>query len=205
MTTPTNIETEVKLYTPDHAPIVQKLGSLGAQLIYPRVLEKNLRYDNTDGGLVQRGVVLRLRQDSRVRMTYKDGGTLQDGIVTRQEIEVDVDNLQNMQLILENLGFYVYLTYEKYRTTYEFYGAEIVIDELPYGNFVEIEGEQATIEDIIRILGLQGAIRVPESYTRLFVSLKERLALPFEHLTFTNFENVVIPPATLETILREQQ
>jgi adenylate cyclase class 2 len=204
MNTPSNIETEVKLYTPDHTPIVQKLNSLGAQLIYPRVLEKNLRYDRADGSLVQQGVVLRLRQDSRVRMTYKDGGVIQDGIVTRQEIEVDIDNLQNMHLILENLGFHVYMTYEKYRTTYEFYGAEIVVDELPFGNFIEIEGEQATIEDIIRILGLQDAIRVPDSYTRLFSKIKAHFALSFEHLTFDNFENVVIIPTTLETLLREQ-
>jgi len=32
------------------------------------------------------------------------------------------------------------MMYEKYRTTFTIGSLEVVLDELPYGNFVEIEG-----------------------------------------------------------------
>jgi adenylate cyclase, class 2 len=185
-------ETEVKLYTPDHAPIVQKLVSLGARRVYERILERNLRYENAENSLMQQGITLRLREDSRIRLTYKDGGSIVNGITTRNEYEVDVSDMDMMNQILHKLGYHVALTYEKYRTTYEFYGAEVVIDELPYGNFTEIEGDLDTIEDIIRTLNLQDATRYPESYTRLFLNVKHRLNLSFNDLTFANFEGIVV-------------
>jgi adenylate cyclase class 2 len=193
MTNQNNTETEIKLYTPDHAPILQKMHQLGARLAYPRVLETNLRYENATDTLTPQGIVLRLRQDNRARLTYKDGGTISDGIVTRQELEVEVSDLQIMHLILERLGFHVALKYEKYRTTYDYYGAEIVVDELPFGNFVEIEGDAQTIEDIVKTLGLSHAKRYAESYTKLFTTVKSALGLTFNDLTFENFEGVVIP------------
>ncbi len=193
-------ETELKLYTPDHAPIVQQMHALGARLVYPRVLERNVRYEDAQNSLTGRGVVLRLRQDSRARLTYKDGGAVHDGISSRSELEVEVSDFQLMHLILERLGFHTALIYEKYRTTYEYYGAEIVIDELPFGNFVEIEGDAPTIESIVQALGLQGAQRVTASYTALFEKLKAALNLPFRDLTFENFENVAVPSRFFEEV-----
>ncbi len=191
-------ETELKLYTPDHAPIVQQMHALGARLVYPRVLERNVRYEDAQNSLTRRGVVLRLRQDSRARLTYKDGGTVHDGILSRSELEVEVSDFQLMHLILERLGFHTALIYEKYRTTYEYYGAEIVVDELPFGNFVEIEGDAPTIESIVQALGLQSAQRVTASYTALFEQLKATLNLPFRDLTFENFAGTTVPSSFFE-------
>ncbi len=193
MTNQNNTETEIKLYTPDHAPILQKMHQLGARLVYPRVLETNLRYENSTDTLTSQGIVLRLRQDNRARLTYKDGGTTNDGIVTRQELEVEVSDLQITHLILERLGFRVALKYEKYRTTYDYYGAEIVVDELPFGNFIEIEGDIQTIEGIVKTLGLSEARRFTDSYTKLFTNVKSALGLNFDDLTFENFQGIDIP------------
>jgi adenylate cyclase class IV len=38
------------------------------------------------------------------------------------------------------------MRYDKYREVYELHGRHIMLDELPYGYFVEIEGE--SVEDI---------------------------------------------------------
>jgi adenylate cyclase class 2 len=188
-----NVETEMKLYVPDHAPILQRMHALGARQVYPRVFERNWRYENQAGTFDAEGIVLRLREDSRVRLTYKDGGAIHDGIVSRQELEVEVSDFNIMALMLERLGYRVALIYEKYRTTYEFYGAEIVIDELPFGNFVEIEGDTATISSVLVTLELQNAQRFTDSYTRLFTIVKENLGLSFDHLTFANFEGITVP------------
>ena len=37
-----------------------------------RVFERNVRYENDDKSLTDNGIVVRLRQDHRVRLTYKE-------------------------------------------------------------------------------------------------------------------------------------
>ena len=134
-------ETEVKLHTPDLAAVRRALEAAGAQLVTPRVFERNLRYDRADGSLSAAGVVLRLRQDEAVKLAYKADATMVDGIVSRFEAETEVADFEAMDAILRRLGYEVALVYEKYRTTFELDDAEIVLDELPYGSFTEIEGD----------------------------------------------------------------
>src|SRR5689334_8199769 len=98
-----------------------------------------------------------------------------------------------MNAILEKLGYHTAMVYEKYRTTYELDGVEIVLDEMPYGNFVEIEGERAAIEWLIERLELQKAPRIPASYTALFARVKLALKLDAQDLTFDNFRGVSVP------------
>src|SRR5690349_8510496 len=134
-----NTETEVKLYVP-HLELVQiRLERIGAEMTAPRVYERNVRYENAEKSLTPNDIVLRLRHDTRTRLTYKEGGTAENGIVSRTELEVEVNDFSTMETIIGKLGYTQYMIYEKYRTTYEADGAEIVLDELPYGSFIEIE------------------------------------------------------------------
>lgn len=66
-----NIETEIKFYVRNLKAVAARLENLSAQLIQPRVLETNLRFDLPDGSLRQQARVLRLRQDTAARLTYK--------------------------------------------------------------------------------------------------------------------------------------
>jgi adenylate cyclase class 2 len=118
--------------------------------------------------------------------------------MSRFEAEVEVSDFDTMSLILEHLGYRPYMAYEKYRTTYELDSAEIVLDEMPFGNFVEIEGEAATIERIITRLNLQDAERFGRSYTGLFELVKRNLDLEFRDLTFENFEDIQVPVSALQ-------
>jgi adenylate cyclase, class 2 len=187
-------ETELKLYVPDLAAAAQQITLAGAQLTAPRVFERNVRYEAEDGSLSARGIVLRLRQDTRARLTYKSRGALVgDGVISRPEIEVEVGDFATMDAILSALGYYHVWYYEKYRTTYHVDNVEIVLDEMPYGNFVEIEGHTQDIEKIITRIGLSSAARIAESYTALFAKVKHTMHLPFRDLTFENFKSIVVP------------
>jgi adenylate cyclase class 2 len=186
-------ETEVKLYVPFLEAVQVRLERLGAQLTAPRVFERNIRYDNVQRTLTPRGVVVRLRQDTRTRLTYKDNGKARDGIVTRTEIEVEVSDFDAMSAILMKLGYTPYMVYEKYRATYEIDDAEIVLDEMPYGSFVEIEGEEQKVADIMKRLELDRAPRMDGSYADLFERVKRHLGLTFTDLTFDNFKGVRVP------------
>jgi len=190
---PNITETEVKFYVPDLRAVERRLLTLGAHLRAPRVYERNVRYDDTGYSLETTGSVLRLRQDTRVRLTYKGKGRVENGILSRTEIEVEVNDFEKMELILNSLGYTSTLIYEKYRTTYELEGAEITLDEMPYGTFVEIEGEASTIERLIPQLELTDLPRIPASYTAIFQKLKLALNLDMHDLTFANFESVRLP------------
>ena len=182
-------EVEVKLHTPDLAAVRAALDRAGADLLKPRVFERNLRYDSADGSLTAGGVVLRLRQDEAVKLTYKEAGAMERGIVSRFEAEVEVSDFDTMDLILRRLGYRVGLIYEKYRTTYGLAGVEVVLDELPYGNFTEIEGDAAAIERVVEMLGLGGCRRMEGSYTDMFLELRARLGLAGRDCTFDNLVN----------------
>ena len=61
-----------------------------------------------------------------------------------------------MTAILDALGFTRLLVYEKRRHTWPLGPTEVVIDELPFGLFMEIEGEEDEITAAEQTLGIHG-------------------------------------------------
>lgn len=189
-----NVENEIKLYVPFLNAVARKIEAVGGKVTAPRVLEKNIRYDNAAGEFDAAGTVLRLRMDSRARLTYKDGERLLGEYgSSRAEVEVEVSDFDKMNAILDKMGFHSVLTYEKYRTTYTLLGAEVTLDEMPYGNFVEIEGDESAIRQVMDALDLHGAKRMSASYTVLFKIVRKNLGLGFNDLTFANFKGIRVP------------
>ena len=153
----------------------------------------------TAGEFKQAGTVLRLRQDTRARLTYKDGEKLLGKFgSSRFEAEVEVSDYESMATILDKLGFHAVMGYEKYRTTYQLDDAEVTLDEMPYGNFVEIEGEQEAIGRVLDTLQLDDARRMTGSYTVLFEIVRKNLGLDFSDLTFANFEGIDVPESAFD-------
>jgi adenylate cyclase class 2 len=186
-------ETEAKFLVLHPDAILARLHELQASLVQVRVLETNVRFDLPDRSLTSTGRVLRLRNDTQARLTYKGAGQNQDGILDRQEIEFIVEEGTKARQFLEALGYQKSIYYEKYRATYELDQALIMLDELPYGNFVEIEAE--TVEQIRAIagrLGLTWSAAIPSSYTALFETLRRILKLSFQDISFDNFKGVKI-------------
>lgn len=198
-------ELEIKLYLADLPALKGKLEISGAKLIEARLHEINLRFDLPDGELTRKAQVLRLRQDTAARMTYKGPGETIDGVHARREIEFTVGDFQSAQLLLESLGYQVSLMYEKYRTTYSLGGLQVTLDEMPYGNFSEIEGtDTSAIHHAAMKLDLSWEARILESYTTLFDQLQEKLGLTFQNLSFVNFAELNITPEDLGVIPADQ-
>ena len=198
-------ELEIKLYLADLPAFKLKLESSGAVLTEQRLHEVNLRFDLPDGELTQNLQVLRLRQDTAARMTYKGPGETIDGVYARREIEFTVSDFQSAQLLLEALGYEVSLMYEKYRTMYSLDGLQITLDEMPYGNFTEIEGsDTSAIHRAANDLGLSWEARILDSYTSLFDVLCEKSGFTFRDLSFENFAELNITPQDLGVIPADQ-
>jgi adenylate cyclase class 2 len=165
-------ETEAKFYVRNLKRIESRLQELEARLMQPRTLETNIRFDLPDGGLRSEGRVLRLRQDTAARLTYKGASANDQGVLQRTEIEFIVEDFEKARLFLEVLGYRKILVYEKYRTTYELNECQVMLDELPYGNFVEIENDSIeSIRGIATKLNLNWDNAIAASYHMLFERL----------------------------------
>lgn len=190
-----NIELEVKFYISNLDKLESQLKNLGAKLVQSRTQEYNLRFDTPLGDFALGYRVLRLRQDNAIRLTYKGPGEIKNGVRSRQEIEIIVDDFDQAQTLLEALGYQISMVYEKYRMGYELDGVLVTLDELPYGDFVEIEGPDTEgIKNVSAKLGLKWDARILESYAILFDVLKNNLDISIEKLTFSDFNGILVTP-----------
>ena len=192
------VELEVKFYLTNLPALENKLLAVGAELAQPRIHEVNLRFDTPSEELGRTYRVLRLRQDTKAYVTYKGPGEDRDGARLRQELEFTVSDFGAAQAVFEALGYQVALMYEKYRTTYALGEMQVVLDELPYGKFMEIEGPDGeSIRKSAEKLGLDWEKRIMESYVYLFERLRQAKGWEFRDLSFANFEGVLISPEEL--------
>jgi adenylate cyclase class 2 len=193
------MEIETKFLVLDLKKIEIRLQAMGARLVQPRQFEQNLRFDLPDGSLRKSYRVLRLRKDEHAILTYKGPGTGEvEGIRAREEWEVTVSDFEVMRKILQLLGYILQFTYEKYRTTYAMDQTHVMLDELPFGFFVEIEGEtRSDITALAARLHLDQNRAIPDSYQMLFERVKTALGLAFRDLTFENFSGIKVPPSAL--------
>ena len=112
--------------------------------------------------------VLRLRRiDDRALLTYKERVGTRTDIKEQLEFETSVGNPDAIEFILEALGYYPALVYEKRRETWRIEETEIVVDELPFGLFMEIEGDEQSIRDIENRLAIKRLAAEPLTYPRL--------------------------------------
>ena len=179
------MEIEAKFYLSNPEALRQRLTALDAERLHGPVLERNWRLDDDQGRLTQQGLVLRLRVDDAARLTFKAPGDVPE---VRQEFEFEVSDADAARALLEGLGFRPIWAYEKRRTIYSLDPAEVMLDELPFGVFVEIEAPSlAAVEAVARRLGLDWSRRLPASYWALFTRLAQARPLGFRDATFENF------------------
>ena len=192
------LEQEVKFYIDDIKDFEERLISSGAVFKLERCLEINLRFDTPDRRLSRSYQTLRLRQDKICRLTWKGAGDPAGEVSAREELEVEVSDLDTARAILEGLGFELMLVYEKYRSAYKMGDVEISLDEMPFGNFCEVEGPDInSIKNVSGILGLDWEKRSTLSYLALFNNLKENLRLTMRDLTFESFKEIEVEPRDL--------
>ncbi|MBI9043157.1 MAG: class IV adenylate cyclase [Anaerolineaceae bacterium] len=181
-------EIEAKFYIQDLNAFEDRLLALGSHLLLKRVHETNLRFDTAQKDLSRNRQVMRLRKDTKYWMTYKAPVTEGKDTIIRQEIEFEVSDFKAARQFIEALGYELFVKYEKFRTTYEFYNVLVTLDEMPYGNFIEIEGPDVpTLQVITANLKLDWNARCETSYLDLFYRLKKKRNLKIQHLSFEEF------------------
>jgi len=191
-------ELEAKFYIRNLSVFPGRLQAAGAEIVRPRILETNLRFDTPNGDLNRQHQLLRLRSAHTATLTYKGSARVVGGASQRQEIETEVTDFQAARALIEALGFQVSRIYEKYRTEYYLDDLMITLDELPFGDFIEIEGPQvAEIHAAADTLGLDWGANITDNYLMLLDRVTAFRELAFQDLTFENFKNLSISPEDL--------
>lgn len=192
------LEVEVKFFLTDQKSFEKRVRSIGAVLVRPRTREVNYRFDTPDMKLSKERRVLRLRQDASTLLTYKGPAHANANVSMRPEIELEVNDFLAASDLLEALGFQLNVKYEKWRTIYQLGELEITLDEMPFGNFTEIEGgDPAAIQKTASLLALDWNTRILDSYLVLFDRLKTNKRLEVPDLTFEALKNLDISPVDL--------
>ena len=159
------IEKKYRLDAKQKADVLEVLEEIGAEYA-GEDFEENILFSNTD--LRAKQAVLRLRRiGERTILTYKQKVRSNINAKHHLEYESGVSDFEEISKIFENLGFKRSLVYEKRRRTWKFRQVEIVLDVLPFGDFMEIEGSLSAIAEAEMFLGAEDFEVEPETYPNL--------------------------------------
>ena len=169
---PIEIEKKYRLSEEQRIALVRRLPEIGATLEGDE-FEENVLYDGAE--LKGRNCVLRLRRvGGRAILTFKERLPGASAIKRQREEETPVQDADAMHTILETLGYRPKAIYEKKRQTWRLGAVEVVLDELPFGLFMEIEGEEIEIETIESKLAIKGLITESANYPQLTMEKGKR-------------------------------
>ena len=161
----TEIEKKYRLTRDQRTELLRRLREAGAT-IEAEEFEENTIYRGN--GLNPRTSVLRLRRTGdQAVLAYKERFASLSAIKHQREDETRIGDADALAAILDALGYKPELVYEKRRLTWCLAGAELVVDDLPFGLFLEIEGEEKIIGEVEGLLGLTEVEAEMASYPEL--------------------------------------
>lgn len=176
------IELKFKIDKPNL--IQKKLKQIGGKFI-GRVFEKTIRFETKNNDLKKQGKFLRIRTGFKNEITFKRKlGKSEKDFREREEIEVEISDPKKMKMILENLGFTKKLIMEKYREKWQLGNVEVVVDRLPFGNFIEIEGNKKEIEKTAKLLSLSLADGITDTYWGLWENYRKKKSIKDKNIIF---------------------
>lgn len=166
------IEKKYRITLELRSQIVESLIELGAEFA-GEDFEENIIFSNDV--LVEKYAIVRIRKTSSgTKLTFKQRISSESSIKHQIEYETNVEEADAAASILEGIGLVPTIIYEKKRRTYTFRNAEVMLDELPFGSFMEIEGSLTAIAEIEMLLGIEEIEAETETYPKLTSKLGTR-------------------------------
>lgn len=155
------IEKKYRISEQQRSEVIEALAEFGAEY-EGEDAEENTIYGGdalTEGGVVR----LRKTQD-RAILTFKRRAENQSDAKHQIEYETQVSDADAAERIIRELGLRPKLVYEKRRQTWKLKSVEVVVDELPFGLFMEIEGSLTGIKEAEILLDIEHLEIVHETY-----------------------------------------
>lgn len=178
-------EVECKFLDVDHARLRELLQAAGARR-EGMVFESNEVWDWPDRRLRREGTLLRLRQhagsegESCILTCKLRKGESTSELKILEELETRVQSAATLAAILSALGLQPALRYEKVRETWHLAGVHVCLDLLPFGRYLELEGEPEAIQQARTALELTRSDPSAATYLALHHEHLRRQGLPLE-------------------------
>ena len=145
-----------------------------------RTYEKTVMFDNEQGLMQKTNGRVRLRQKGEiVTLSYKRP-LPSDTVKKEIEWETRVDSWEIAENLLKAMGFKETTSYEKYRTSFDYEKAKLEIDEYPFANFLEIEGEEEVVKSVALNLGFDLSRALTKTCDTLFTEWRAAKGLPMK-------------------------
>jgi adenylate cyclase, class 2 len=154
--------------------------------------QRTTRMDTPNLDLERRGTFLRVRTGEKDIVTLKKKIKSTGEVFERQELETEVKDPELLADIFADLGFSKRFIMEKYRIDYEYKNTKISLDELPFGMFVEIEGEPENIKGVAEELKLDLSSKIIVTYWDLFEDYKKKMNQKGENIVFPANYNFIL-------------
>ena len=186
------IETEYKFFITDKTGLLHKLNGLSKSK-HRRQYQSNVMFDNASQLMQKTNGRIRLRtlgKTGQKVLTYKKPLPSKNGAKQETEYEIKfADKNKQIENILREMEFVPTTSYERYQSKWKLNDIQITLDEYPFANFLEIEGELQKIQKIAIQLGftLQDGLTKPAD--TLFQQWRKNKNLPFKsHMQFDDFD-----------------
>ncbi|MDI6796696.1 MAG: class IV adenylate cyclase [Desulfatibacillaceae bacterium] len=185
------LEVEVKFWIAKPDALHAKILSVGAKSL-GQTEEDNTIWDDKAGSIRKKNALLRLREDGRATLTVKaeTENKADRQCKVMKEWETALDNPAAMRQILDFLGYFPVRCYQKKRHTFEMGRVLLMLDTMPFGVFLEIEGREEDIKGAAAALGLDWQKRIVLNYFEIFEIIRQKQNLAFNDITFENFARI---------------
>lgn len=154
-------------------------------------LERTFGYFKEDFSNIKDGIFPRIKyvegEKKEIILTVKRKVKENTEFFEREEMEVKVkeeENIENLRNILKSLGFSKEIIFEKKRKNVFKNDITISFDELPFGFFVEFEGEPKIIYSYLREFNLLNRPRIARAYLGLWKDYRKNHNIAEENCVF---------------------
>ncbi|MBI3261082.1 CYTH domain-containing protein [Candidatus Berkelbacteria bacterium] len=152
-------EYEVKILNVNPAELVAKLQELGGKISFGPGLLKTVLFDHPKLKLREQGIPIRVRElGGKAYLNIKHATGPQEGsIKSLEEAQLSVEAFDKMCELIRLAGFYPFRYQEKRRTTFQFSGVRVELDQYPNTPaYLEFEGETPqAAEQLVAKLGYE--------------------------------------------------
>lgn len=181
------INREVKIDV-TNIDIISKLRKNNAILIGSSK-EITTRYDTENSSLEKSGKFVRTREGFKKVVSLKEKTSENTKLFERDEFEVEIDDIENMQIILQKIGLKPVLKMEKYRLKWNLNGIKLNVDELPFGLYLEIHGSEKNIDYIMKKIGIETEEKIVATYWDIYNKYKKENKILDKDITFSKDYN----------------
>lgn len=144
-------------------------------------------FSNIKDGIFPRIKYVEAMDKKEIILTVKRKTKDNSRFFEREEMEVKIqegENIENLRGILKSLGFSKEIIFEKKRKNVFKNDITISFDKLPFGFFVEFEGEPEIIDQYLNDFNLSNRPRITKAYLGLWEDYRKAHNIAEENCVF---------------------